>query len=813
MKNFDVKGMSCAACSARVEKAVSNLDGVSFCSVNLLTNSMQVDGSVSDEIIISAVENAGYKASTKNGIKVNKIKEKNPIVPRLISSIILLVILMYLSMGHMIGLSLPTFLGDNPLLQGFLQMLLSFSVMVINKRFFISGIKAIAHGSPNMDTLVSLGSAAAFGYSVYVLIIMSVSKDISYIYSCLHDLYFESAAMILALITVGKMLEERSKGKTTNAINSLMDLAPKTATVIHDGKELVVDINELNKGDVFVVKPGESIPADGRILFGESSVNESALTGESIPVDKVVGDSVSAATINLSGYLRCEAEGIGENTALFKIIKMVSDAAASKAPIAKLADKVSGVFVPIVILIALITTVGWIIAGEQFGFAIARGISVLVISCPCALGLATPVSIMVASGVGAKNGILFKTAESLEISGKSDIIVLDKTGTITEGLPRVTDLITLNGVSENELITLSASLEAMSEHPLAKAVYAEAVSRGVALKLVSGFRAVFGKGVEGEIDSAKVFGGNLQFISSKTTIDVQTKCKIEELSNEGKTPLIFAKDDTLLGIIAVADTLRGDSASAINELQRLNLKVVMLTGDNEITAKAIANQVGISNVIAEVLPDGKKDAVVELKKEGRVAFVGDGINDAPALTVADTGIAIGTGTDIAIESADVVLMYSRLSEVVSAVKLSRATLKNIKENLFWAFFYNVIGIPLAAGLFITILGWELNPMFGAAAMSLSSLFVVLNALRLNTIKLKNKPKKENRNMDKILTVKVSGMMCEHCAARVKEALESLDEIGEVTVNLESGIVEAKLDFPMDIYLMTKTIESLGYKVL
>lgn len=802
---FDVKGMSCAACSARVENAVSKLQGVSSCSVNLLTNSMEVNGNITAEQIISAVSSAGYSASLKG--KSSPAKQNNShFAFRLISSIVLLVPLMYLSMGHMIGLSLPSFLAENHMLQGILQLIISFVVMVINGKFFVNGVKGVLNKAPNMDTLVSLGSLSAFGYSIYALFVL---HDF-------HGLYFESAAMILTLITVGKALEERSKGKTTDAIRGLMDLAPKTATILKDGVETVIDIAKLSVGDIFVVRPGESIPADAVIIEGESSVNESALTGESIPVDKDVGDSVSAATINTSGFLKCKAVSVGEDTALSKIIKMVSDASASKAPIAKLADKVSGIFVPIVISIALITLVLWLIFDAELGFAVSRAISVLVISCPCALGLATPVAIMVANGVGAKNGILFKTAETLENAGKSDIIVLDKTGTVTEGRPKVTDIIPIGNTSSEELLGYAYSVEKMSEHPLAQAVCEKAEENGIKAFETSDFKAVFGQGVEALVFGKPLFGGNISFTSSKVKLYDNVLVICDKLSDDGKTPLVFANESEVLGVIAVADTVREDSAGAISHLKNMGLRVVMLTGDNEKTAKAVADYVGISEVIAGVLPEGKDKVVYELKKSGKVAFVGDGINDAPALTSADTGIAIGAGTDVAIDAADVVLMHSRLSDVVSMLKISKATLRNIKENLFWAFFYNMIGIPLAAGLFIPILGWELNPMFGAAAMSLSSFCVVMNALRLRFFKSVKISREEKNNMRKIIktfTFNVSGMMCEHCAARVKEAVLKLEEVDSCEVDLANGTVTINLWVPMEEAIAAKTIESIGYKIV
>lgn len=819
---FDVLGMSCAACSARVEGAVSKLQGVKLCSVNLLTNSMEVEGDISPEEIIAAVSAAGYSATLRGAATPEKTKKpKTDIAFRLISSLIILVPLMYLSMGHMAGLPLPEFIGSNILLQGILQMVLALAVMVLNRKFFINGIKGVIKGAPNMDTLVAMGSLAAFGYSIYALF---AGQDI-------HGLYFESAAMILALITVGKALEERSKGKTTDALDSLINLAPKSATVLREGKELLVDVSDLRVGDIFILRPGESIPADAVVIEGESSVNESALTGESIPVDKTVGDRISAATINISGFLKCRAEKVGEETALSKIIKMVSDAAASKAPIAKLADKVSGVFVPVVIGIAAVTVAAWLLSGAEVGFAVARGISVLVISCPCALGLATPVAIMVGSGVGAKNGILFKTAEALENAGKSDIIIVDKTGTVTEGQPSVTDIIPLFDTSEKALLECAYSLEKMSEHPLAAAVCRKAEEEGAEPFAISDFKAVFGKGVRGNRDGRHLFGGNYNFIKENSSATDDLDVTLDRLASEGKTPLIFADEEKVLGIIAVADTVREDSKDAIKNLQRMNLRVVMVTGDNEKTAAAVADSVGIREVVAGVLPEGKAKVVAEFRKNGRVAFVGDGINDAPALTSADTGIAIGAGTDVAIDAADVVLMQSRLSDVVSAIRLSRATLRNIKENLFWAFVYNIIGIPLAAGLFIPVFGWELSPMFGAAAMSLSSFCVVTNALRLNFTKLQKskteskpaiqaenteKTDKENDSMREIIEtykLNVSGMMCEHCAARVKEAILKLEEVDSCEVDLASGEVTINLWVPMPIVIAAKTIESLGYKVL
>ncbi len=812
MRQFDIKGMSCAACSARIEKAVSSLAGVSNCSVNLLTNSMSVEGSVSDQEIIKTVERAGYSAFVR-GEKIKKSNESfsngKALKFRLIFSLAFLVVLMYFSMGHMIGVPIPSVFDSNPAVLALVQLLLSAAVMVINQKFFINGFKGIINKSPNMDTLVALGSSAAFVYSTYVLFKMLLGQNPHGI----HDLYYESAAMILALITVGKMLEERSKGKTTDAVKSLMDLAPKTATLIRDGKEVTVGIENVHRGDIFIVRPGENIPVDGTVLEGESAVNESSLTGESVPVDKAVGDTVSAATVNQSGFLRCEAIRIGEDTTLSKIIKLVSDASASKAPIAKIADKVSGVFVPIVIAIALVSAVAWLIAGEDVGFAVARGISVLVISCPCALGLATPVAIMVASGVGARNGILFKTAVALENAGKSDIIVLDKTGTITEGKPKVTDIITASDTDEKTLLALAYSLEKFSEHPLAKAVVERAENEGVGALSVTEFKALSGNGVEGFIKGKKAVGGSRSFIASFAQISDELVKKADELSDEGKTPLFFASGDSLLGVIAVADTVKNDSVSAIKQLGQMGLRVVMLTGDNPKTADAIGKTVGVDEVIAGVLPEGKEQAIRELKKSGKVIMVGDGINDAPALTSADTGIAIGAGTDVAIDAADVVLMHSRLLDIVSAIRLSRATLRNIKQNLFWAFIYNMIGIPLAAGLFIPILGWEMNPMFGAAAMSLSSFCVVSNALRLNFTKISKGNEIKKENMDMEVTLKIEGMMCGHCSGRVKKVLEELPEVKIANVSHESGIAVIVLERPVDEAVLKKTVEDQGYKVI
>ncbi len=812
MRQYDITGMTCAACSARVEKAVCSLDGVDACSVNLLTNSMSVGGSASDEEIINAVEKAGYGASLK-GEKNKKIEssayKSSPIVSRLVFSLVFLIVLMYFSMGHMVGAPLPTVFENYPASLGLIQLLLSATVMVINQKFFINGFKGVINKSPNMDTLVALGSSAAFVYSTYVLFQMLIGVNPHGI----HDLYFESAAMILALITVGKMLEERSKGKTTDAIKSLMSLAPKTATIIRDGKEITLGIENVHKGDIFIVRPGESIPVDGVVLEGESAVNESSLTGESVPVDKAVGDTVSAATVNQSGFLRCEAIRIGEDTTISQIIKLVTDASASKAPIAKIADKVSGVFVPIVIAIAVISAIAWLISGESVGFAVARGISVLVISCPCALGLATPVAIMVGNGVGAKNGILFKTAESLENAGKSNVIVLDKTGTITEGKPKVTDIITVSDTDEKTLLALAYSLEKLSEHPLAKAVVERAENEGVTALSVTEFKALSGNGVEGYINGKKAIGGSRSFISSFLQISDELVNRVDALSDEGKTPLFFASGDKLLGIIAVADTVKTDSADAIKRLKQMGLRVVMLTGDNRKTADAIGKTVGADEVIAGVLPDGKEEIIRKLKESGKVVMVGDGINDAPALTSADTGIAIGAGTDIAIDAADVVLMHSRLSDVVSAIMLSRVTLKNIKQNLFWAFFYNMIGIPLASGLFIPILGWEMNPMFGAAAMSLSSVCVVANALRLNFVKISKDRLYKKGKMNMEITLKIEGMMCGHCSGRVKKVLEEIPEVKMADVSHENGTAVITLEKPIDNAVLKKTIEEQGYKVV
>ena len=857
MQQYTVTGMSCAACSARVEKAVSKVDGVTSCSVSLLTNSMGVEGSASDSAIIKAVEEAGYGASVKGSSAnaeaghtdaADALADKTtPVLKkRLIWSVGFLLILMYLSMGHMMwNWPLPSFLEGNHVAMGLLQMLLTIIIMVINQKFFTSGVKGLIHRAPNMDTLVALGAGAAFGYSTYALFAMTgaqVRGDMDAVMMYMHEFYFESAAMILTLITVGKMLEARSKGKTTDALNGLMQLAPKKATLLVDDVEQIVDIDQVKKGDYFVVRPGENIPVDGIIIEGNSAVNEAALTGESVPVDKAAGDSVSAATVNQSGFLTCEATRVGEDTTLSQIIKMVSDAAATKAPIAKVADQVSGVFVPVVITIALITIIVWLLVGQSVGFALARGISVLVISCPCALGLATPVAIMVGNGVGAKNGILFKTASSLEQTGKIQIVALDKTGTITNGTPEITDLVPAEGISEQELLTLAYVLERKSEHPLARAIvrYVEQqpdiMEQATDLE-VKEFEALPGNGLSGKLDGAILFGGNASFISQKVVIGEEIRRQAESLSEEGKTPLYFAKDSRLLGVIAVADTMREDSPQAIQELKNMGIHVVMLTGDNERTAQAIGRLAGVDEVVAGVLPEGKESVIRSLKEMGRTAMVGDGINDAPALTRADTGIAIGAGTDIAIDAADVVLMKSELRDVPAAIRLSRATLRNIHENLFWAFFYNVIGIPLAAGVYIHLLSWQLNPMFGAAAMSLSSFCVVTNALRLNWCKVydskrdrKIKSKyamsvsvlrgvqedtdalnhKEDMTMEK--TMKIEGMMCGHCEATVKKALEALDGVSEAIVSHEKGTAIVKLNNDVADDVLKETVEAKDYKV-
>ena len=856
MKQYTVTGMSCAACSARVEKAVSKVDGVTSCSVSLLTNSMGVEGSATDAQIVEAVEQAGYGASPKgtatesdndkanNSLEQLKAaqdalvdRETPKLVNRLIASLIFLVVLMYFSMGHMMwGWPLPEFFNGNHVAMGLLQLLLTVAVMVINQKFFISGFKGLIHGAPNMDTLVALGSAASFGYSVYALFAMTaaqVNGDMDAVMSYMHEFYFESAAMILALITVGKMLEAHSKGKTTDALKSLMQLAPKTATVVRDGVEQEISVDAVKKGDIFVVRPGENIPVDGEIIDGTTAVNESALTGESIPVDKQPKDAVSAATVNQSGFIKCRATRVGEDTTLSQIIQMVSDAAATKAPIAKIADRVSGVFVPAVITIAIITIIAWLIAGETVGFALARGISVLVISCPCALGLATPVAIMVGNGKGAKSGILFKTAASLEATGRTQIVALDKTGTITSGEPKVTDIVPdetffeETGNHAGALLAIAASVEAKSEHPLAKAIMERAKTDEIAVAEVTDFSAVVGNGLTAILAGKMIKAGNLAFVSKFVKVSDDMRAKAVEFSKEGKTPLFFAADDRLCGIIAVADTIKEDSPEAVRQLKNMGIRVVMLTGDNEQTANAIGKQAGVDEVIAGVLPDGKEAVIRKLKKQGRVAMVGDGINDAPALTRADMGIAIGAGSDVAIDAADVVLMKSRLIDVPAAVRLSRATLTNIHENLFWAFFYNVIGIPLAAGLWYPLLGWKLNPMFGAAAMSLSSFCVVTNALRLNLCRVydpkhdrkatpdrKNKTDKPNESEEKSMTktMNIEGMMCSHCEARVKKALEALDAVSEAAVSHESGTAVVTLSADISDEKLKETVEAEDYKV-
>ena len=856
MKQYTVTGMSCAACSARVEKAVSKVDGVTSCSVSLLTNSMGVEGSATDAQIVEAVEQAGYGASPKGAATESENNKANNSLEqlkaaqdalvdretpklrnRLIASLIFLVVLMYFSMGHMMwGWPLPEFFNGNHVAMGLLQLLLTVAVMVINQKFFISGFKGLIHGAPNMDTLVALGSAASFGYSVYALFAMTaaqVNGDMDAVMSYMHEFYFESAAMILALITVGKMLEAHSKGKTTDALKSLMQLAPKTATVVRDGVEQEISVDAVKKGDIFVVRPGENIPVDGEIIDGTTAVNESALTGESIPVDKQPKDAVSAATVNQSGFIKCRATRVGEDTTLSQIIQMVSDAAATKAPIAKIADRVSGVFVPAVITIAIITIIAWLIAGETVGFSLARGISVLVISCPCALGLATPVAIMVGNGKGAKSGILFKTAASLEATGRTQIVALDKTGTITSGEPKVTDIVPdetffeETGNHAGALLAIAASVEAKSEHPLAKAIMERAKTDEIAVAEVTDFSAVVGNGLTAILAGKMIKAGNLAFVSKFAKVSDDMRAKAVEFSKEGKTPLFFAADDRLCGIIAVADTIKEDSPKAVRQLKNMGIRVVMLTGDNEQTANAIGKQAGVDEVIAGVLPDGKEAVIRKLKKQGRVAMVGDGINDAPALTRADMGIAIGAGSDVAIDAADVVLMKSRLIDVPAAVRLSRATLTNIHENLFWAFFYNVIGIPLAAGLWYPLLGWKLNPMFGAAAMSLSSFCVVTNALRLNLCRVydpkhdrkatpdrKNKTNKPNESEEKSMTktMNIEGMMCGHCEARVKKALEALDAVSEAAVSHESGTAVVTLSSDISDEKLKETVEAEDYKV-
>ena len=841
MEQYIVTGMSCAACSTRVEKAVSKVPGVTSCSVSLLTNSMGVEGTATEQEIIKAVKDAGYGASKKGegaakaqpaqalaGEDMLKDRETPVLKRRLIASVGFLIVLMYFSMGHMMwGWPIPGFMKDNHVMMGLLQMLLTIAVMVINQKFFISGFKGLLHRAPNMDTLVALGSGASFVYSTYALFAMTdaqVRGDMDAVMSYMHDFYFESAAMILALITVGKMLEARSKGKTTDALKGLMKLAPKTAVVIRAGKEVQVSIEQVQKGDCFVVKPGENIPVDGEVIEGNSAVNESSLTGESIPVDKAVGDKVSAATVNQSGYLKCRATRVGEDTTLSQIIQMVSDAAATKAPIAKIADRVSGVFVPMVITIAVLTIIVWLIAGQSIGFALSRGIAVLVISCPCALGLATPVAIMVGNGMGARNGIMFKTAVSLEETGKMQIVALDKTGTITSGEPKVTDIIPAAGVTEEVLLKYAYALENKSEHPLARAILEKAKEENAGIEEVTGFQALPGNGLTAILDGHTLYGGNHTFISSKVSVDGDIQKKAEKLAEEGKTPLFFGNGERLLGVIAVADVIKEDSPQAIKELQNMGIHVVMLTGDNERTAKAIGQQAGVDEVIAGVLPEGKEQVIRKLKEKGKVAMVGDGINDAPALTRADMGIAIGAGTDVAIDAADVVLMKSRLSDVPAAIRMSRATLRNIHENLFWAFFYNIIGIPLAAGVWYPLFGWKLNPMFGAAAMSLSSFCVVSNALRLNLFKMydaskdkklkakkeKKRSKKEDKTMKKIMHIE--GMMCGHCEAAVKKALEALPQVDEAVVSHEAGTAELTLNAEITDDVLKKTVEDKDYTV-
>ena len=841
MIQYIVTGMSCAACSARVEKAVSKVPGVTSCSVSLLTNSMGVEGTATEQEIIKAVKDAGYGASKKGegavkaqpaqalaGEDMLKDRETPVLKRRLIASVGFLIVLMYFSMGHMMwGWPVPGFMKDNHVMMGLLQMLLTITVMVINQKFFISGFKGLIHRAPNMDTLVALGSGASFVYSTYALFAMTDAQmhgDMDAVMSYMHDFYFESAAMILALITVGKMLEARSKGKTTDALKGLMKLAPKTAVVIRGEKEVQVSIEQVQKGDCFVVKPGENIPVDGEVIEGNSAVNESALTGESIPVDKAVGDKVSAATVNQSGYLKCRATRVGEDTTLSQIIQMVSDAAATKAPIAKIADRVSGVFVPMVITIAVLTIIVWLIAGQSIGFALSRGIAVLVISCPCALGLATPVAIMVGNGMGARNGIMFKTAVSLEETGKMQIVALDKTGTITSGEPKVTDIIPAAGVTEDILLKCAYALENKSEHPLARAILEKAKEENAGIEEVTGFQALPGNGLTAILDGHTLYGGNHTFISSKVSVDGDIQKEAEKLAEAGKTPLFFGNEDCLLGVIAVADVIKEDSPQAIKELQNMGIHVVMLTGDNERTAKAIGQQAGVDEVIAGVLPEGKEQVIRKLKEKGKVAMVGDGINDAPALTRADMGIAIGAGTDVAIDAADVVLMKSRLSDVPAAIRMSRATLRNIHENLFWAFFYNIIGIPLAAGVWYPLFGWKLNPMFGAAAMSLSSFCVVSNALRLNLFKMydaskdkklkvkkeKKRSKKEDKTMKKIMHIE--GMMCGHCEAAVKKALEALPQVDEAVVSHEAGTAELTLNAEIADDVLKKTVEDKDYTV-
>lgn len=842
MEQYSVTGMTCAACQARVEKVVSNVPGVTDVSVSLLTNSMGVEGTATSADIVAAVEKAGYHASVKGaqmessqGAEALADTETPKLLKRLIISLIFLMPLMYLSMGHMMwNWPLPGFLNNNHVGMGLAQLLFTVIIMVINQRFFISGFTSLIHRAPNMDTLVAMGATAAFGYSTYALFAMTVAQTAGndkLVMSYMHEFYFESAAMILTLITLGKTLEAYSKGKTTDALKSLMNLAPKMATVVRNEQEMLISADQVKKGDIFLVKPGESIPVDGIVLEGNSAIDEAALTGESIPVDKAVGDTVSAATINQSGFIKCEATRVGEDTTLSQIIKMVSDAAATKAPIAKIADKVSGIFVPAVITIAIITIIGWLLAGESVGFALARGISVLVISCPCALGLATPVAIMVGNGVGAKHGILFKTAVSLEEAGKVDIVALDKTGTITNGQPKVTDILPVDGISEQELLETAFSLEKKSEHPLAKAIVEYGEEKNFTVSVVDNFKAVPGNGLTGTLNEETLIGGNLLFIEKSLSISKELKHSAEQLASAGKTPLFFAKENRLLGMIAVADVIKEDSPQAIKKLKAMGIHVVMLTGDNERTAKAIGEQAGVDNVIAGVLPDGKESVIQALGKKGKVAMVGDGINDAPALTRADVGIAIGAGTDVAMDAADVVLMKSKLADVPAAIRLSRGVLRNIHENLFWAFFYNTIGIPLAAGLLIPVLGWKLNPMFGAAAMSLSSFCVVTNALRLNLLNIRStkKDKKKKKAIDVSLininnnekkevnemtkTMNIKGMMCGHCEAAVKKALEALPEVASAEVSHEKGTAVVTLEKEIADDVLKKTIEDKDYEVV
>lgn len=843
MEQYNVTGMSCAACSARVEKAVSKVEGVTSCSVSLLTNSMGVKGTASPDAIIDAVTKAGYGASLKGGDTAQTASpdksaledHDTPVLKkRLIASVGFLAVLMYVSMGHMMwNWPLPSFFNGNHIAMGLVQMLLTIIIMVINRKFFVSGFQSLLHRSPNMDTLVALGSGAAFVYSTYALFAMTdaqVKGNMDAVMNYMHEFYFESAAMILTLITVGKMLEAHSKGKTTDALKGLMDLSPKTAVLLRSGKEVTVPIEQVHKGDQFVVRPGESIPVDGVILEGASAVNESALTGESIPVDKAAGDSVSAATINQSGFLRCEATRVGEDTTLSQIIRMVSDAAATKAPIAKIADKVSGIFVPAVIAIAIVTIAVWLLVGQTVGYALARGISVLVISCPCALGLATPVAIMVGNGVGAKHGILFKTAVSLEEAGKVQIVALDKTGTITCGEPKVTDILPAENVTEQELLTLALALEQKSEHPLAKAILQYGEEQQLTASAVSDFQALPGNGLTGVLNGSKLCGGNYQCVAAVAAVPDEMQQQARTLAESGKTPLFFSRDNQLLGIIAVADVLKEESPETIRQLQHMGIQVVMLTGDNEQTAKAIGKQAGVDHVIAGVLPDGKEAVIRKLAAQGKVAMVGDGINDAPALTRADIGIAIGAGTDVAIDAADIVLMKSRLTDVPAAIRLSRAALRNIHENLFWAFIYNIIGIPLAAGVWIPLFGWKLNPMFGAAAMSLSSFCVVTNALRLNlfqlnrsdrdkklknavaAIQLEQQSAKSSDDSGMQVTLHIKGMMCGHCEATVKKCLEAFPEVDEAIVSHTEGTAVVKLNAPADLAALKKAVTEQGYQV-